>query len=653
MTPNETLVQAIRARQQKQTEFNYGIATADAFVRTLLDCVGSDLCYRYAARKNASFEDALRKAAKTLTYSNDEMVIEEKATDLYASGKLPDGIVLPKNTLMVFRHVLTTPRKDRDGDILRTQGAEIDPKMLLLWQHVHTLPIGKYLGTDVHTSKKLSVYSAIVDINELAHDAAVMVENDMGRFSHGFRAIAFDNLKEEGGRTSGKGGFDVKQFEIMEESLVSVPSNIGADTEEVLLSLVDSKKLKSPLMQGVGKRIREKSAMSAVTVPVKVDLQLMLNGKNINGTQSGLEAKGGSKEGCTCGGTPEEADGKASGKAGADDKEMTCGCGGTYKNGVCDKCGAKMGKDTNGEEKAKKAKECPDCGAPLNEDGICEECGYGMEEEKAAVDQDEAGADNDMGVVMCPDCGTVALKDGKCPKCGATPPKAPKSSQPDWTKGYVSGSNLSGSWENIQSGLYEKVTSFVKNNGIDIGAAGGLTTAYAYLLATYDGNAIISINRPNGETAYYRAEWKSTPEGPKFVGSLKEVRVEVSAKIIEKAVKLAGVRSGRVLSSRNKAALQGVRDNIYEVHEKELLITKGGRALCREGVKTLDEVIKSSEPVPTETSVLDIDAKTAMAEFLAKATPEERSRMAGAIKSLELIDKKDSKTQKIRRLVAR
>ena len=534
MTPNEQLVKAIRARQQKQTEFNYGIMTADAYVQTLNDCVGSDLCYKYAAKGNVSFADVMSKAAQTLTYSNDDMTVQQKAQDVYAEGKLPDGIELPKNTLMVFRHVLTTPRKDRDGDILRTQGAEVDPKMLLLWQHVHTLPIGKYLGTGQHNSKTLTVYSAVVDLNELAHDAAVMIDNDMGRFSHGFRALEFENLKEEGsGRTSGKGGFDVKRFEIMEESLVSVPSNIGADTEEIILSMVEGRKLTSPLMKQVGTSIREKRAM---TIPVKVDLQLSLNGKSINAQRT---TEAGSEKGCSCGGAPEETNGKAAGEEeDTDDKEMTCKCGGKVKDGVCEKCGAKVGE---ADEKAKKKTECPDCGAPLNDDGICEDCGYG---EKGSPDQAHADASNDMGVVMCPDCGTVALVDGKCPNCGATQPDVPKSGAPDDTK------------------------------------------------------------------------------------------------------------AGRVLSNRNKTALQGVRGGLEEIHDKELLMSKGGKAICREGMKTLDDVIKSSEP-PDEVSVGAIDAKTAMAEFLAKATPEERSRMFNAIKTLDSIDKKDAKTKQIRSLVRR
>lgn len=273
MTPNELLLAEINSRQEKRTEFNYGILTADRYVKTVQDCVGSEICYRYACTKSTSFDDVLKKSTKTLTYNNPEM----KTQDIYDLTKFhrldinDDQIELPKNTLMVFRHILTTPRKDRDGDILRTKGATVDPNMLLLWNHVHTLPTGKMLGIAEHSSKLLSLFSAIIDMNELCHDAAVMIDNKMGRFSHGFRALDFDKMKEEEGRTTSPGGFDIKLFEIMEESIVTVPSNTDSETQEILLSLVEGGKLTSPIMKSFGKSIREhRPVLSSVKYNEKI-----------------------------------------------------------------------------------------------------------------------------------------------------------------------------------------------------------------------------------------------------------------------------------------------------------------------------------------------------------------------------------------------
>lgn len=322
VTQNETLLAAIRGRESNPNAFNYGIGTADAYVKTLQDCIGLPACYKYAAAKNVSFADSLKRASNTLVYGTEDMLLDEVeySRTVGSSPKMYEDIVLPKNTLMVFRHTLTSPRKDRDGDILRTQGAQLDQKMLLLWQHVHTLPIGKLLAIHEHNAKHLKVISCIVDMSPLAHDAAVMIDNDMGRFSHGFRALEFTEMKAADGMSPG--GFDVKRFEIMEESLVSVPSNVDSDTDEVMLSLIEGGKMTSPLMKDIGKSIRGRRS---IRVPVTVDLQLMLNGKEYGKSET--------KCACGCGGEGPCKPGKAKPASeetdGDDDEAAAKAAGGT------------------------------------------------------------------------------------------------------------------------------------------------------------------------------------------------------------------------------------------------------------------------------------------------------------------------------------
>lgn len=291
---SDSLLEAILARKQKQTQFGYGILTADRWVQTLKDAAGLAICYQYASQGQTSFDDVLRKAARTLTYSNPEMIVLEK--QLVETGSIPSGVELPKNTLMVFKHILTTPKEDRDNDILRTEGAIVDPKMLLLWQHVHTLPIGKMLAVTEHTKDRLQLISCIIDMNELCHDAAVMVDNDMGRFSHGFKALSWEPRKSEKGDDID--GFDVKSFEVMEESLVSVPSNTDAASEEVILSLVENGKLTSGLMKEVGKTIREHRNIQITGVELEDERQ---EEKDEHCTEAEAEQTGA--------GTPEKADG--------------------------------------------------------------------------------------------------------------------------------------------------------------------------------------------------------------------------------------------------------------------------------------------------------------------------------------------------------
>jgi hypothetical protein len=256
---NNWLLGQIRNRKEKSTSFGRGITTADAYVKTLADAAGLDVCYKRLSTRNVSFDDVLQKAAKTLVYSNDQMELEAKADSTHKYKDLLKGlkdVKLPKNTLILFRHKLTTSVEDRDKDILHSEGMELDPKMLLLWQHVHTMPIGKYVHTVSQDDKSVRVISAIVDINETSHDAAVMIDNGMGRFSHGFKATEFQKRKSHNGKETG--GFEIHRAEIMEESLVSVPANPGAETEEIILSLVEGGKLTSPVMKSVGRSIREK-----------------------------------------------------------------------------------------------------------------------------------------------------------------------------------------------------------------------------------------------------------------------------------------------------------------------------------------------------------------------------------------------------------
>jgi len=368
------LLRAVRSRKGGSPEpFDYGIMTADRFVRNVLDCVGSDLCYRQMATRSTSLHDLLEKSARSLTYSNQEMVLE----DIYSKAKKEEalrGVELPKNTLMLFKHTLTSTRKDRDGDILRTKGAKPDPKMLLLWQHVHTLPIGKQLAVADHTDTHLKMFSAVVDINPLAHDSAVMIDNKMGRFSHGFKALEFEEIKTSKGKVT---GFDVTSFEIMEASLVSVPSNVDAETEDILLSLVEGRKLTSPLMKAYGKAIREKQP---VRVPVTIDLNIQLNG----------ESDGSGKKECSCASEEAHDDPQQDQEWGQEGKATD--------NEEVKKKEPPM--DSDEEEADEQEGACPECGGEM-EDGVCEECGYteeDKEEEKAAKVGRTISADNESKI---------------------------------------------------------------------------------------------------------------------------------------------------------------------------------------------------------------------------------------------------------------
>lgn len=147
-----------------------------------------------------------------------------------AAGTLSPGSICD------FSAVITSGRKDRDGDILEVSGAIVDPNAPLLWQHDPNLPIGKVLRTTKSTDR-LSGDFMIAD-TDLGRDAAALVEAGALRISHGFEPIEFDPLQGKGGR------WHIKRYNVVEVSLVSIPSNVDA-----VITAYNRKNLRSPVMK--------------------------------------------------------------------------------------------------------------------------------------------------------------------------------------------------------------------------------------------------------------------------------------------------------------------------------------------------------------------------------------------------------------------
>ena len=254
MTTNlKTLLQQIATRKKGGT-FGGGITTADRYVRNVIDTFGGGGDYVKAADLGA----ILKRASETLTFCDPEGTIEKQRIVTDPDDLLPKGkkLKLPENTLMVLQHVVTTPREDRDTDVLVTEGAQLDPKAPLLWQHLHTFPIGKVVATLDHTKDVLRVLTALLDINELTSDAAKLIEAEVLRFSHGFRALDWEERKDKEGNPIY--GFKVNKFEIMEVSLVSVPSNVDAEIE-----LFAAGKLASPEFKAHAKHLHDLRTVQA------------------------------------------------------------------------------------------------------------------------------------------------------------------------------------------------------------------------------------------------------------------------------------------------------------------------------------------------------------------------------------------------------
>lgn len=228
---NAALVEAIRERQQRLTPLGYGIRTADDYLCGLIDVMEDEYLKSLPGITDLSKfsrETIIKDAENRLTYANDEMVygdVKTGGTEIEEYCKAI-GVDLPPRTLMTAELIVTTPRKDRDNDILLTEGAIVDPMMPALWHHMLAAPVGKMLKVMKHNSKQLKISAAVVDM-PLGHDVAVLTEFGGLRISHGFRPLKYRRMEDkEAG--DGPAGYIIEKFEMMEFSFVTVPSNPDA-----------------------------------------------------------------------------------------------------------------------------------------------------------------------------------------------------------------------------------------------------------------------------------------------------------------------------------------------------------------------------------------------------------------------------------------
>lgn len=224
-------------------------------------------------RKRAGTAGILRRrGARVLDYLGDDALIEKHARENFEE-LVPEGLKLPASTLLALTPIVTTPKIDRDGDRLETSGAVVAKRLPLLWQHDANKPLGKAVATLVHDSKMLKLASVILKLKgheALAEDAAILVEADVLGISHGFRALEWDTLKDTNGKETG--GFHVTKFEIMEHSLVSVPSNTDALIEQYSRGKLASPEVKEWAKQAFDSR-KKVHKLGTIQVDVKFSEQ--------------------------------------------------------------------------------------------------------------------------------------------------------------------------------------------------------------------------------------------------------------------------------------------------------------------------------------------------------------------------------------------
>jgi len=217
----EELIEAIRTRQTKS---RYGIGFASSYLKSIESCLIGGPCPAnvFAKATPEGWVAALKEADSKLTYCSSGMKVKEISTKAKEEYAIPGSIC-------EFECVITTNRKDRDGDVLEPQGAMPDEAMPLLWQHMPFEPIGRLARITSQTANRVTGIFGIAD-TELGRDAATLLKFGALRISHGFQPHEYEPLTKGGDGDDANilTGWHVTKYEILEASLVSVPSNKDA-----------------------------------------------------------------------------------------------------------------------------------------------------------------------------------------------------------------------------------------------------------------------------------------------------------------------------------------------------------------------------------------------------------------------------------------
>jgi hypothetical protein len=505
--------------------------------------------------------------------------------------------------------------------------------MSLLWQHVHTLPIGKMLKVIDHTKDHLKLASVLLDLNQLTSDAMKLIEADALRFSHGFRALEFDERNKE---IAGAIGFRVKAFEIMEESLVSVPSNIDAEIE-----LFSRGKLKSAMFKAHAKAMQKFVPKKHAGVNMKFDsfeaLKSAVDGGVLN--LKGQQITVGTGEPRTESDARRDAGGAAS--AGHHTHEGDCGCGG--KCGQCGDAKAVMDRESYGSQQEAEARATE----------------LGCTSSHATI-----GPGGKVTWHPCADPHSYSLYASQPVNPAVPAPRAnagstDKATKPALLKVYVDANSLKGSYYYRMNKLSEVALRYLMSAGIDVGR-----DDYAHAWAVYDDYGIICLNRSmmsdgpgNDSERYFKCEWSEGKDGePVWAGVPQEVAVSTSVDIAEvsKAIlaMTKAVKVGRQLSQANIERLRHVVDDLAELAAMEL--SRSATALVERDLNMLQELISAAAPVtdedPQPKAITDTDAATIL---LDSKNPELLKHVRRTIDILLDVHQKNAKADQFKKFVRR
>lgn len=127
----------------------------------------------------------------------------------------------------IIKGIASTPRPDRDNDIVESKGATFALPLPLLWQHDSNRPIGEVIEATV-SEKGIEFTARIAKIDEAGSlkdrldEAWQSIKSGLVKcVSVGFKALDYEFIKDTY-------GLHVKTWELYELSVVTIPANADA-----------------------------------------------------------------------------------------------------------------------------------------------------------------------------------------------------------------------------------------------------------------------------------------------------------------------------------------------------------------------------------------------------------------------------------------
>lgn len=284
------LLQSVRNRAEAGIPAK-GIGTADFYLRQFEQCLDGSCPSQYFKDVSAfRWRKGLESSSRKLVYHHPDMGVDESA--FYFGDALkaaaPKFGDLPPHTVAAFNATITTTRQDRDGDILETSGADLDPKATLLYQHMPFEACGRLLKEGKHTNKLLTGSLSLCG-TALGEDCAMLAEHGALRISHGFTADDYEPIE-------GEAGFHILKFKILEVSLVSIPSNPDAE-----ITAFSRDKLHHPFVKALaGVKFDARPVISTVPIDVAALANSLPAGTSVTFSKSADEKSMTEPTACSC-----------------------------------------------------------------------------------------------------------------------------------------------------------------------------------------------------------------------------------------------------------------------------------------------------------------------------------------------------------------